>query len=103
MFFWAYTVTIENRGEAPIQLKSRHWRITDGNGQLHDVRGSGVVGEQPVIGPGESYEYTSGCPLGTPSGLMGGEYTMQDVAGERFQIAIPLFSLDSPYADRTLN
>lgn len=103
MYFWAYTVVVQNRGKTPVQLKSRFWRITDGQGRVQEVRGSGVVGEQPTIPPGASFEYTSGCPLNTPSGLMTGEYTMMGDDGKRFNVTIPLFSLDSPYADGTLN
>ena len=101
-FFWSYTIEITNRGESTVQLKTRHWRITDANGKLQEVRGAGVVGEEPVLAPGQTYEYTSGVPLATPSGFMTGSYGM--VAGaEQFDIAIPTFSLDSPSAKRTLN
>lgn len=102
-FFWAYTVEITNLGREPVQLTSRHWRITDANGIIEEVRGPGVVGEQPVIQPGESFRYTSGCPLTTASGIMVGCYRMVDAAGEGFEVEIPAFSLDSPFARRTLN
>jgi ApaG protein len=102
-FFWAYTIEITNLGRDPVQLTARHWRITDGNGLLEEVRGPGVVGEQPVIQPGESFRYTSGCPLTTPSGIMVGSYRMLDAAGDGFDVEIPAFSLDSPFAQRTLN
>ena len=97
-FVWAYKVKIQNRGQDTVQLLNRHWKITDKLGRLQEVRGSGVVGEQPVIKPGESFEYTSGCPLETPSGIMAGTYQMSTAAGERFEIEIPAFSLDSPHA-----
>jgi ApaG protein len=102
-FFWAYSIVIVNEGNESVQLKTRHWIITDGRGQRQEVRGEGVVGEQPHIAPGERYEYTSGVPLTTPSGFMTGSYQMVTESGEKFDLAIPLFSLDSPEAKRTLN
>ena len=102
-FFWAYTIAIANHGAETVQLKTRHWRITDANGRLQEVRGAGVVGEEPVLGPGQSYEYTSGVPLPTPSGFMVGTYGMVTPSGERFDIDIPAFSLDCTDAARTLN
>ena len=102
-FFWAYTITLTNQGRETVQLKTRHWRITDANGRLQEVRGDGVVGEQPVLKPGEHYEYTSGVPLPTPSGFMTGTYGMVTAAGERFDIDIPAFSLDLPQEGRTIN
>lgn len=102
-YFWAYTIEITNRGPLRIQLISRHWHITDGHGQLEEVRGLGVVGEQPVLKPGETFRYTSGCPLTTPSGIMSGTFTMVDDAEHSFEVAIPAFSLDSPGGQRTLN
>ncbi|TAK48555.1 MAG: Co2+/Mg2+ efflux protein ApaG [Xanthobacteraceae bacterium] len=102
-FFWAYTITIANHGDGAVQLVTRHWVITDGTGRVEEVRGDGVVGEQPVLEPGESFEYTSGVPLNTPSGFMTGSYGMIDDDGEPFNIAIPTFSLDSPATRRTLN
>ena len=102
-FFWAYTIAIANQGAETVQLKTRHWRITDANGRLQEVRGAGVVGEEPVLKPGQSYEYTSGVPLPTPSGFMVGTYGMVTNAGERFDIDIPAFSLDCTDAARTLN
>ena len=102
-YVWAYHVKIENIGEATVQLINRYWRITDANGQIQEVRGSGVVGEQPVLDPGESFEYTSGTPLGTPSGIMVGTYEMETQAGERFDVEIPAFSLDSPHQPVQLN
>ncbi|MGH6948253.1 MAG: Co2+/Mg2+ efflux protein ApaG [Kiloniellales bacterium] len=102
-FVWAYQVKIENLGGETVQLINRHWRITDGVGRLQDVRGPGVVGEQPVLAPGESFEYTSGTPLPTPSGIMVGSYEMEGAGGERFEVAIPAFSLDSPHEKGRLN
>jgi ApaG protein len=102
-FFWAYTVEIANQSDQTVQLTARHWRITDGNGRLEEVLGSGVVGEQPILRPGESFRYTSGCPLSTPSGIMTGTYRMVAENGAVFDAAIPVFSLDSPYVARVLN
>jgi len=100
---WAYQVEIVNLTPGPVQLLARRWTITDGRGRTEEVRGPGVVGEQPVIGPGESYSYASGCPLSTPSGAMVGAYTLADAQGRSFEAAIPAFSLDVPDARRTLN
>jgi ApaG protein len=102
-YVWAYTIEIANRGSATVQLISRHWRITDGRGRTEEVVGPGVVGEQPVLRPGESFRYTSGCALGTPSGIMSGTYQMQGPGGEAFDIEVPAFSLDSPHSRRVLN
>jgi len=102
-FFWAYTITLTNLGRETVQLKTRHWQITDAQGRLQEVRGPGVVGEQPVLKPGENYEYTSGVPLPTPSGFMVGSYGMVTEAGEAFDIDIPAFSLDMPQNERTIN
>lgn len=102
-FFWSYTITITNGGPLTVQLKTRHWIITDATGRRQEVRGEGVVGEQPVLAPGERFEYTSGVPLPTSSGFMTGSYQMVDDNGEQFDIAIPTFSLDSPNVPRTLN
>jgi len=102
-FFWAYTVSITNGSGETVQLKTRHWSITDANGRRQDVRGAGVVGEEPVLKAGESFEYTSGVPLQTPSGFMVGTYGMVSGSGEPFDIEIPAFSLDSGEAKRTLN
>ena len=102
-YFWAYTIGIVNNGARTVQLKTRHWRITDGNGRLQEVRGPGVVGEEPVLRPGEAYEYTSGVPLQTPSGFMRGSYGMVSEDGERFDIEVPAFSLDSPDSKRVIN
>jgi ApaG protein len=102
-YVWAYHVRIENNGRETVKLRRRHWRITDGLGRLHEVRGPGVVGEQPVLGPGESFEYTSGTPLSTPSGIMVGSYEMETREGKSFAVAIPAFSLDSPHQTVKLN
>jgi ApaG protein len=102
-FFWAYTIGITNHGGDTVQLRTRHWRITDANGKLQEVRGAGVVGEQPVLQPGKSYEYTSGVPLPTSSGFMAGSYGMVTAEGQPFDIEIPAFSLDYPQGGRTLN
>jgi ApaG protein len=102
-FFWAYTIEISNNGGETVQLKTRYWHITDGSGRVQEVRGAGVVGEEPVIAPGKSFEYTSGVPLPTPSGFMAGRYGMVTESGERFDIEIPAFSLDSQHASRTIN
>ena len=102
-YFWAYTIEITNLGDHKVQLTHRHWRITDANGKMDQVRGAGVVGEQPHLEPGETFRYTSGCPLTTPSGIMVGSYRMVDVDGREFDVDIPAFSLDSPHAKRILN
>ena len=102
-FFWAYTITLSNLGRETVQLKTRHWRITDAFGRLQEVRGAGVVGEEPVLKPGGNYEYTSGVPLPTPSGFMVGSYGMVTTAGEKFDIDVPAFSLDAPQQERTIN
>ena len=102
-YIWAYRVVIENRGAEAVQLISRYWRITDARGRTREVRGSGVIGEQPTIEPGRSYEYSSGAPLETPSGFMTGSYRMLDSKGESFDITIPMFVLDSPYEDRQVH
>ena len=100
---WAYQVEIVKLGTAPVQLMARRWVITDGQGRVEEVRGAGVVGEQPVIQPGDSYSYASGCPLGTPTGSMVGGYYMTDDAGRSFEVVIPAFSLDVPGDRRVLN
>lgn len=102
-YFWTYMVEITNHGQDTIQLRTRHWEITDGNGQRQDVRGPGVVGEQPVLKPGETFRYTSGCPLTTPQGIMVGQYEMARAEGGKFMVQIPAFSLDSPFETRKLN
>jgi ApaG protein len=103
-FFWSYTVVITNSGRETVQLRTRHWVITDASGRRREVRGEGVVGgEQPVLAPGERFEYTAGVPLPTASGFMAGRYQMVTESGERFEIDVPAFSLDCPDGKRTLN
>ncbi|MBL6761603.1 MAG: Co2+/Mg2+ efflux protein ApaG [PS1 clade bacterium] len=102
-FVWAYRITIENKGDETVQLLTRHWQITDAMGRLHEVRGEGVIGEQPVLVPGAAYTYSSGTPLGTPSGFMRGSYGMQTQDGARFDIEVPAFSLDSPHEHGNIN
>src|ERR1700684_911009 len=101
--FWSSTIVITNTGDETVQLRTRHWIITDASGRRQEVRGEGVVGEQPVLAPGERFEYTSGVPLPTASGFMTGRYQMVTDSGERFEIDVPTFSLDSPEAKRVLN
>lgn len=95
-YVWAYSVRIENHGKRTVQLSHRRWHITDETGRLQTVEGAGVVGEQPILGPGEAFEYTSGTPLSVPSGIMVGTYEMKTEQGERFEVNIPAFSLDCP-------
>ena len=102
-YLWAYRVIIENQGRETVQLLSRHWMITNARGELNEVKGPGVVGEQPILKPGQRFEYTSGAPLNTPSGMMGGAYQMESEGGERFDIEIPTFSLDRPNQGLFLN
>ena len=102
-YVWAYTIQLENTGGEPVQLLNRHWKITDAQGLTQEVRGQGVIGEQPVLKPGESYRYTSGTALNTASGIMLGEYEMVSDSGERFEVEVPAFSLDSPYHTGRLN
>jgi ApaG protein len=102
-YFFAYTVEIINLGLERVQLRARFWRITDEQGRVQEVRGTGVVGEEPVLGPGESYSYISGCPLTTPSGTMQGSYVMETASGETFDAEIPAFSLDMPRNKRVLH
>lgn len=102
-WFWAYTVEIANLGDETVRLRTRHWRIVDARGQVQEVTGPGVVGEQPLLEPGQSFEYTSGCPLATSSGFMVGHYGMETSGGDRFDAEIPAFSLDMPQVGRVLN
>ena len=102
-YVWAYQVEIENQGEDVVQLLTRHWKITDSMGRVQEARGAGVVGEQPVLNPGESFQYTSGTPLGAPSGIMVGSYGMENGSGERFDVDVPAFSLDSPHQPVRIN
>lgn len=97
-WFWAYHIRLENEGDITVQLLTRHWVITDGRGARHTVEGEGVVGEKPVLDPGASYDYVSGCPLATPIGAMQGSYRMVDEDGETFDVAIPRFALTAPMA-----
>ena len=102
-FVWAYKITINNTGEETVQLKNRYWKIIDSGGNTKEVKGAGVVGEQPVLKPGEKFEYTSGTPLSTPSGFMHGYYEMVYVDGKKFDVEIPKFSLDSPHASNQIH
>ena len=102
-YVWAYEVKIENLGEETVQLINRYWSITNSLGQTQTVRGPGVVGEQPILKPGEYFEYTSGTPLSTPSGLMMGTYQMENNDGKLFDVSIPAFSLDSPHQSIQVN
>ena len=102
-YVWLYTINIENGGTEAVQLLNRHWIITNAVGHVEEVQGPGVIGEQPVLQPGDSFQYTSGCPLRTPSGMMVGTYEMVGPGDERFDIDIPAFSLDSPHQARQLN
>lgn len=102
-YLWSYAVTIENGGAETVQLLSRYWHITDAIGRIQEVHGPGVVGAQPTLEPGQSFEYTSGCPLPTPSGAMSGRYQMRSAAGEAFEVEIPAFMLESPYERRQIH
>ena len=102
-WFWAYTVIVSNHSADTVQLERRYWRITNAFGQVEEVSGDGVIGEQPVLTPGDSFQYTSGCPLNTPSGTMVGHYVMRRDGGSAFEVAIPAFSLDVPDPRRILN
>ncbi|MBX3519620.1 MAG: Co2+/Mg2+ efflux protein ApaG [Xanthobacteraceae bacterium] len=102
-YFWAYTIEILNLGEEAVQLISRHWIITDANGRTEEVKGAGVVGKQPLLRQGERFEYTSGVPLKTPSGLMRGTYQMVTEDGEDFDAEVPAFSLDAPSMKRVVH
>ena len=97
-WLFAYTVRVTNESPRTVQLLSRHWIITDGEGRVEEVRGKGVVGEQPVLRPGESFEYTSGCPLATPTGTMQGTYSMSSSEGDVLDVVIAPFALSEPYA-----
>ena len=102
-YVWAYQVTINNYGQQTVQLKKRYWEITESNGVKKEVSGAGVIGEQPILRPGEKFEYTSGTPLSTPSGFMEGYYEMETKDGNKFDASIPLFSLDSPHSSNQIN
>jgi ApaG protein len=96
-WFFLYTITIANESTVTVQLLSRHWIITNGDGDVQEVRGPGVVNQQPVLAPGQSFTYTSGCPLQTPYGTMKGSYRMAAADGEQFDVAIAEFTLSAPY------
>jgi ApaG protein len=102
-FLWSYAGTIENRGLETVQLLSRYWHITDAHGHVQEVRGPGVVGAQPVLAPGQTFQYSSGCPLPTPSGAMSGRYQMRATSGEAFEVEIPAFLLESPHERRQIH
>ncbi len=102
-YVWAYHISLENKGVETVQLLSRYWNITDANGKVLEVRGDGVVGEQPILRPSEIFEYTSGTPLSTPSGIMVGSYQMKTNDGQSFDVEIPAFSLDSPHCHRQVH
>jgi ApaG protein len=102
-FVWAYTIVLENLSSETVTLLSRHWIITDGIGRVQEIKGDGVVGETPSLAPGQHFEYTSGCPLNTSSGMMVGTYQMTNQHGEIFDVEIPAFSLDSPDEQRRVN
>jgi len=102
-YIWAYTVEIENQTSEDLQVMERFWKIADRDGQVQEVRGDGVVGEKPVLKPGETFRYTSGAPLSAPSGVMLGTYQVENKQGERFDVDIPAFSLDSPFDQRSIN
>ncbi len=102
-FVWTYTVTIFNESDAQVQVMTRHWRITDDQGRVQEVRGPGVVGQQPIIPAGDNFRYTSACPLKTSSGFMAGSYRCVDENGRAFDVDIPAFSLDSPHMRRVVN
>ncbi len=102
-FVWAYQVTIDNKSKDTVKLLNRYWKIIDSNGSKQEIKGSGVVGEQPTLKPGEQYEYVSGTPLSTPFGFMEGYYEMEKKDGSTFDACIPLFSLDSPFIPNQLN
>ena len=96
LWFFLYTVTLRNEGTDTVQLVSRHWIITDENRRVEEVKGTGVVGEQPILAPGETFQYTSGCPLRTPTGAMEGTYQMVTTDGETFDAEIAMFTLSEP-------
>jgi len=102
-YVWAYTIQLENHGEDTVQLVNRYWHITDEQGLVQEVRGPGVIGETPVLQPGQAFQYTSGTSLHTPSGIMMGTYEMVNTNGEHFDVDIPAFSLDCPFQKAALN
>lgn len=102
-YVWAYAVEITNEGDKTVQLQDRYWRIVDAAGKVEEVNGPGVVGEQPILDPGDRFNYTSSCPLSTPSGFMAGYYVMTTQDGVFFEVDIPAFSLDLPDHRATVN
>lgn len=102
-YVWAYTIDIENESQETVRLRTRVWKITDEKGLVEEVRGPGVVGQTPILKPGESFRYTSGCPLSTPSGIMAGSFQMTNEDGDMFDVTVPAFSLDSPEGRRVMN
>ncbi|AHC73667.1 hypothetical protein P856_449 [Candidatus Endolissoclinum faulkneri L5] len=102
-YVWAYKVKIENNGREVVRIITRHWRIIDATGLIREISGVGVVGDQPILKPEEHFEYTSACPLTTPSGMMVGTYAMKNAEGIIFQVSIPAFSLDSPHETIQIN
>ena len=102
-YFWAYRVAIENNSDQTLQLLTRYWHITNSNGHVEEVSGDGVIGEQPIMKPGENFSYTSGCPLQTPSGIMVGHYMMQGEGGKILKVEIPAFPLDLPDLSPVIN
>ncbi len=99
-WFWAYHIRIENERDSAVQLLTRHWRISDARGGLHKVDGDGVIGEQPIIQPGKSHDYVSGCPLNTPSGAMAGHFVFAGVEPDAFEVRIPHFPLTAPTVEQ---
>ena len=102
-YIWLYQVTIRNKGAESCTLRARHWTTIDANGKVQEIKGAGVVGEEPLLNPGDVFEYSSGTPLSAPSGIMRGTYEMERPSGERFLVEIPAFSLDSPHDSAALN
>lgn len=102
-FIWAYTVEIENQSDTDLQVVERFWKIADSRGQVQEIHGEGVVGEKPVLRPGETFRYTSGAPLSAPSGMMLGTYSLKAPGGEKFDVNIPPFALDSPQGSRIIH
>ncbi len=102
LFVWVYHIEIENHGEEAVQLRHRHWHITDSLGRVQEVHGEGVVGKQPILRPGEAFRYTSGVHLSAGSGIMAGTYEMETDRGELFEVVIPAFSLDSPHENQLI-
>lgn len=102
-FVWAYQITILNRSDEAVKLRRRHWKITDSSGSIHEIKGKGVIGIEPILKPGEKFSYVSGTMLTAPSGIMAGVYEMERLSGGRFKVTVPSFSLDSPHEKVYLN